>query len=198
MLAVRRLSLLFSILVFAAAPSAQAATLDLGFIVFTDDASLPSVEVYNLTHEEPALEPGEDFFDLHVEAFGANDVSLGASSLPSLAPTTGTELPWLVDLGVSNPFFGQIARLTLALTFREQRIVATLRSCTPGDEGDGCISLALPGEDCDGETEVCEPTRGGAALLVYREPDSEPVPAPTTFPLVLAGGLAALLRRTRP
>ena len=186
------------LLVVSTGPSlAHAASIDLGYLVFTDRGELPVIEVYNITDTVDELAPGGEFLDLVLEAFDQADVSLGTVPRTSLAPGF---TPWLADLDLANPFFGQIARITLALTFGGQRVAATVQTCVPGDDSDGCIVefLEAPiGEDVDCETEMqrCVPMRSGAALLTYQVPVPQPVPAPAPLVLIVCGGLAALWRR---
>lgn len=194
MSALRRCCLALLLVVSTGSSLAQASPIDIGFVSVFDAVDFgPSVTVFN--DSDQVLAPGDEMTNLSLELFDSVDQSLAVYMSASLLPGSF----WAP--GFSGPVlaFGALARVEFSALFRQQVITATLQTCAPDDQSDGCVVeyLAAPGEDIDCLTEpdLCEPQRSGGAVLTYREPDPQPVPAPLPLVPCLAGGAAALLRR---
>lgn len=187
------------LLVVSTGPSlAQASPFEIGFVSVVDRPSFgPSVTVFN--DSDLTWPPGETISQLWLELFDATNTSLATFSLASLAPAES----WTPTFAGPAIDFGVLARVTFLGRVRQQLVSTSLQACLPDDTRDGCIVEYLvppPDEDldCDAEPQSCVPERSGGALVQYRAPDPSPVPAPLTPVLVLIGGVAMWLRRSRP
>lgn len=189
---------LTALLLAILAPAASAAPLAIASFSGDDSPAFGmSLTVWNDSALFPELAGGDAFEQLTLQLFDSNLSAITTYSLDSLAVDDVWFTPGFGDVTTA---FGDVRSVTLSLVFRGQALVASLRTCQPGDNGDGCfVDILVPLDpvvdpDCLVESPTCELIGRTAAADVEFAPPGVPEPAVS---VLVAVALLGAVRRAR-